>query len=840
VIALDLSRSMDATDRVPSRLARARYKVIDLLRAGGATQTGLVAYAGDAYTVSPLSDDHATIEALVPSLDSSLMPQPGTRTDLALERAGMLLRQAGVRHGDVILVTDAVNPIGPSLSAAQGLRAAGYRLSILAIGTRQGAPISLPGGGFVSDDSGAVVLPQLNTDALGQLAAAGGGRLVIAGDDPQDIAALPTSHPTPASAANDPASDHPSGHPADRWQDQGPWLLLLLLPLAALGLRRGWLGILAPCILLPLMMMTPTGQAIAAAAFVDRQELLLDETLYLTVRVPGHYRGDPDFSAIDRGFEILSVNHSSRINRPHGDGELETQTEWLLILSPRQPGALTIPSIEVGGELTPPVSIQVRDPKAAGVAGDIIVELSAEPDAPYVQAQTLLTLRIFHAVALVDPKVAEPQARDAGGDLPLHRLGEDRAYRSERNGRPYRVIERRWALFPQQAGELNIAAIGFRSQVRFNGERGRGSNNGQNQAFGRYLDQTREVHERSQPLQLMVRPRPTDIPSADWLPAQALRIEEDWQPAPPVFRVGEPVIRRLTLIGYGVRAVQLPDLELETPAGLRIYADQPLSKDRVEGASWVGRRSIEAALLPVRPGKTRLPGFTIPWWDTDQHRQRIIRVPERVIDILPTTTTQADAQQASPSKQPQQEHPKPQPSAASPTADSVTLPLPHIDPLSSVLAIAWLLTLLLWLRQRRLTRQTPGPAGPPPQAPAGLEAVQVRSLLSRGCRDHDARVCRDALLAWGALAWPDAPPQSLPTIAQRLPPDPDGPNGPSDTTRQALLTLDRALYRDPGHWRCGADRDVLKRLVRQSPEQASPNATVSPLPNLYPPSRPTS
>ena len=322
----------------------------------------------------------------MPSLDSRLMPQPGTRTDLALEHAAMLLRQAGVRHGEVILITDGVDPIGPSLNAAQALRDAGYRLSILAIGTPQGAPIALPGGGFVSDGNGSVVIPQMDIDALHKLATVGGGRLVIAGDDPQDIAALSTSAAAADPATTGPASNQPGGHPADRWQDQGPWLVLLLLPLAALGLRRGWLGILVLGLLLPL---APANQAVAAEAFVDRQELLLDETLYLTIRIPGRYRGDPDFSAIDRVFEILSVNHSSRINRPHGDGDIDAQTEWLLILAPRQPGTLTLPSIEVGGEFTPALSIQVRDPTAAGVAGDIIVELSAEPAAPYVQAQTL-------------------------------------------------------------------------------------------------------------------------------------------------------------------------------------------------------------------------------------------------------------------------------------------------------------------------------------------------------------------------------------------------------------------------------------------------------------------
>jgi len=238
VVVLDLSRSMLAADLPPSRLVQARYKVEDILDKSPDGQTGLVVFAGDAFTVAPLSNDTDTIRSLLAPLEPELMPVQGSRVDLGLTQAADLLKQAGLVRGDVLLLTDGYTGEG-ALQAARALHAAGYRLSVLGVGTAAGAPLADGQGGYLRDAQGNIVMPQLDAAALRKLAAAGGGRYAgISGTD-QDIRYLMAGS-TGSLAAESERTDLTT----EAWQSRGPWLVLLLLPLVALVFRRGWLLLL--------------------------------------------------------------------------------------------------------------------------------------------------------------------------------------------------------------------------------------------------------------------------------------------------------------------------------------------------------------------------------------------------------------------------------------------------------------------------------------------------------------------------------------------------------------------------------------------------------------------
>ena len=246
VIALDLTRSMEAADVSPSRLERARYKIRDILDQRQEGQTALLVYTGEAFTVTPLTDDGETIKSQLNALDSNIMPVPGNRTDRALERALDLLKQAGMRRGHVLLITDEADPDRAKASVRR-LRNEGYRLSVLGVGTRHGAPVLLPDGGFLQGKDGEIVIPVLDEGALRRLAAAGGGMYVRLTKDDQDTRLLTGSF----SAARAGAGQAGSGTTADVWREQGPWLVLCLLPLAALLFRRGCIFVLAAVLLAP-------------------------------------------------------------------------------------------------------------------------------------------------------------------------------------------------------------------------------------------------------------------------------------------------------------------------------------------------------------------------------------------------------------------------------------------------------------------------------------------------------------------------------------------------------------------------------------------------------------
>jgi Ca-activated chloride channel family protein len=236
VMALDLSRSMDAQDVAPSRLMRARLKILDILERRGSGQTALVVYSANAFTVTPLTTDNDTIAALVNSLSTDIMPSRGSYPIAAINKGRQLLQQAGAGTGEILLITD-----GSSSPAAdrfaRDLKGSGFTLSVLAVGTSEGAPIPRMSGGFVTDQSGNIAVPRLQEHSLRGLASAGGGRFAKLSTDDRDLEYLLSGEAGSREAGNENlATDH--------WREEGPWLVLLLLPLAAMAFRRGWVVVL--------------------------------------------------------------------------------------------------------------------------------------------------------------------------------------------------------------------------------------------------------------------------------------------------------------------------------------------------------------------------------------------------------------------------------------------------------------------------------------------------------------------------------------------------------------------------------------------------------------------
>lgn len=236
VIVLDLSRSMDAADIKPSRLVMARYKIADILKQRKDGQTALLVYAGDAFTVTPLTNDTETIDSQLSALTTGIMPTDGNNMARALEKAQGLFKQAGLQKGQILLVTDGGN-IDDALSKAKSLDA--YQLLVLGVGTSDGAPIALDTGGFLKDEQGSIVVDKLNVNELEKLAQAGQGAYQSLTADDVDIQALLSTVVTHAREKG----EKNENLLLDQWRDVGPWLLLLVLSLAALSFRKGLLGI---------------------------------------------------------------------------------------------------------------------------------------------------------------------------------------------------------------------------------------------------------------------------------------------------------------------------------------------------------------------------------------------------------------------------------------------------------------------------------------------------------------------------------------------------------------------------------------------------------------------
>jgi Ca-activated chloride channel family protein len=242
VVVLDLSISMYAIDLSPTRMAQARRKVDQLLTRAGDTRAGLVVFAGTAAPVTPLTRDSTTLRALLEILDPSVLQHQGSRVDLGLEAAADLLRQGLASAGHVLVVTDGVRG-ARARNAARRLAADGHRVSVLAVGTRRGAPVLLPGGDELRDLSGRPVRAGVDEVALRAIAEAGRGRFAWLAENEADLDWVLGAEPAAG------VQREQSRSPA--WRDLGPWLVLLMLVPAALLFRHGWLLALGLAILTP-------------------------------------------------------------------------------------------------------------------------------------------------------------------------------------------------------------------------------------------------------------------------------------------------------------------------------------------------------------------------------------------------------------------------------------------------------------------------------------------------------------------------------------------------------------------------------------------------------------
>ncbi|NIP16767.1 MAG: hypothetical protein GWM87_00335 [Xanthomonadales bacterium] len=541
-------------------------------------------------------------------------------------------------------------------------------------------------------------------------------------------------------------------------------------------------------------------QALAAevTARVDRDRVIEGETISLILQTSDPQQSlDTDLSVLVEDFEVLGQRSETQMSIVNG--RQEAVVRQLITLEPKRSGAVVIPPLQfAGGARTRPVTVVVEPAPelAPGEQPPVFIELELDPaDGPhYVHAQLSLTVRIYYQQNLTEAAINPPAPQPASV-----RLLDEIPFQAERNGVRYRVLERRYAIFPERSGEMTIPPL---------------------QLSGRLIERPsdrlwqpavrgRRVRVESDPITVTVQPRPADYSGEHWLPARRITLSQQLSDSDGL-RVGEPVTRSVIVDAVGLEENMLEEPRWPEVEHSRIYPDQPQGISRDDGQWVLGHKEFRYAVVPEEPGELVLPEVRLDWWDTVANRQRTAVLPEHRIQVARSELVPEAAVPLPPAIQ---QTPRDRAQARDVGAPGFWRPL------SLVFALLWLGTLLIHLRgtdpkRTRRTRRTEIP-----EAEADL-LKRVRDA----CMDGDAARAGTLLRRWVKSF---GPPQAHGSVMEFA------GLAESDSLREAIYRLDATGYSasGDGSWEGRDLWSALSGWRKGGKESGSPNG--DDLPGLY-------
>jgi hypothetical protein len=542
------------------------------------------------------------------------------------------------------------------------------------------------------------------------------------------------------------------------------------------------------CLLLACLSLSAQASTSHFTASVDRTRLTAGESLELILESnDATLFAKPDLQPLNELFDVLASRQVNRLGTVNG--QAQTSTRWIITLQPRQTGYVIIPPLTLGDLQSAPITLHVQDAgsQGNGQLAPVFIDASLDQDSVYVQAQSILTLRIYHSVSLYDDSSLTPLEIT---DARVEPLGDAKTYEKLLNGIRHGVIELRYAIYPQQSGELSIPGQVFTATL---------AERAGSQDFNPFGPrQGRVTRIRSPQLSLQVKTKPAEYPAdAPWLPARNLSLVEAWSPEPGKARVADSLTRSLLLKVDGLSSAQLPPLPPTQAPGLRRYPDQPQLANQASEQGLIGSREEREALVASLEGPVELPPIEIHWWNTLEDRLELATLPGKTLQIA---------------NNPDLETPPIDSITAAPAAVLQGPPLWPWQLSTLILALSTLWGFILWWQARQQPPiQRVVASGPSPR--------DLLDVLKRSCLANDTQATRHALDDWARQQ-----PETLADMAARYLP-----------LSAALDGLNGALYSESGQYWQGRE---LWLAIRSLPPLEAPddsgNPETSPLPPLYP------
>lgn len=498
--------------------------------------------------------------------------------------------------------------------------------------------------------------------------------------------------------------------------------------------------------LLLLSLLTLTSVAQAATSLnvrVDKNPVMLGEELQLSVQVDEKVSSSAiDFSVLEKNFRLgpPSVSQSMQII----NGQSSQSTIWQLSLFAKTTGNFEIPAFNVRGISSSPISIEVIPASQQTTDKQVLfIESSLSQTDLYVQQMVYYDVKIFFSGDLQRGSLSQPELPDTT----IEQVGKDVEGTELVNGIRYQTITRRYSLIPQQSGSFTLDAPFFNGEMI-----------DRNSSRYDYFAKTQTISAQGQAVEFQVKAMPVDF-KGDWLVSELVALTEEWTPLSTTLVQGEPVTRTITLTAMDLADHQLPDLQINLPAGIKNYAEQPQAKKAERNGRIVAQKVFTSAVIATQSGELKLPAVRVPWWNSKTNQLAYAELPERTLTVTvnPNQTSQV-----------------PPAVAAVETPVSETAAAPQVisdnrwqwNYLSGLLLLMWLLTAAVavwgWLLPRSRMHT------PATSAPQASEVKFNARRFKAACLANDNIVASQQLLRWASQQL-DADIQQLPQLIKALP-----------------------------------------------------------------------
>jgi oxygen tolerance protein BatD len=474
----------------------------------------------------------------------------------------------------------------------------------------------------------------------------------------------------------------------------------------------------------------------AIIASVDRANVELNESFTLKITVDTAIDVEPIADGLDKDFYVGTRSQLS--NTSIVNGQISRSRTWTYVLMAKREGDLFIPPVRIGSEQSEPVPIRVMPPSTTlpGEA-DIFVTTEVDQSETFVQAQVLYKVKVYRAVATRQPRLSDPSF--SGVEVLQESAGEERSYESILNGKAYTVVERVYALFPQESGSIEIAPARFEARVLRDGR-----------ITGRKIFESDAIEV----LVKAIPPPPAAFPDAAWFPAKSVSLSESWSREPGSLPAGEPITRHLTVTAVGQLSTQIPVLEPANSSAIKIYPDKPEFRDTAEASGIRAVRSDQYAMIGVAAGDIVMPAVELPWWNIDAGEWQVASLPASTLSIL-----------APPDATPPPVTAEPLPAVDEGGTSPEILYSDFWRYVSMAFAGIWIMTLLAWWWSRRPAEKVVKEPAPPP---IHRQQAKILKAARKAALDGDATGVKSSLIDWAKLEWPDESPRSVGDIARRV------------------------------------------------------------------------